>query len=150
MARDKNVKDLRKFLGFTSYYRKFVKDYGKIAKPLNDLLVGHPTNKSVGKKTKPKAKTPWRWTYIEQQARDTLIEKLISPPILAYADYSLPFEVHTDAILDYSLRAILHQRQNGIDRVIAYASRGLRGAEKLYPAHKRVFGFKMGCSGQVP
>ncbi len=41
----KNVRDLRKFLGFTSYYRRFIKSYPSIVKPLNDILVGHPTQK---------------------------------------------------------------------------------------------------------
>ena len=51
-----NVKDLRKFLGFTSYYRRYIKDYAKIARPLNDPLVGHPTNKTSNNKSKAKPK----------------------------------------------------------------------------------------------
>jgi hypothetical protein len=46
----KNVKDLRNDLGFTSYYRRFIQDYAKIVKPLNDLLIGHTTKKDEGKK----------------------------------------------------------------------------------------------------
>lgn len=44
-----NVKTLRTFLGFSGYYRRFVPDYAKIVKPLNDLLVGQPTNKASKK-----------------------------------------------------------------------------------------------------
>ena len=40
----KSTKDVRKFLGFWGYYRRFVKGYAAIARPLNDLLIGHPTN----------------------------------------------------------------------------------------------------------
>lgn len=135
---------MRKFLGFTSYYRKFVKDYGKIVKPLNDLLVGHLTNNKgkgclKGKSIKEKNKSvPWIWGECQQRARDIIIEKLTSPPILAYAYYSMPFKIHTDASGD-GLGAILYQNRDGVDRVITYASRGLRGSDKLYPAHKREF-----------
>jgi hypothetical protein len=126
-----NIKGLRRFLGFTSYYRKFIKDYAKIVRPLNDLFVGHHTNKKGKNNGKRKGKikpVKWNWGQEQQVARERLIEVLTSPPILAYADYSLPFLLDIDAS---GLGAVLHQRQNGIDRVVAYVSRALRAAEKL-------------------
>ena len=91
----KSVKDVRSYIGFTGYYRRFIQDYARIARPLNDLLVGHCTNKTA-KKGKTK-KVPFIWTDSQQNAFETLKEKLISATILAYADYSLPFRLHTDA-----------------------------------------------------
>ena len=136
----KSIKDLRRFIGFTSYYRKFIRDYAKIAKPLNDLFLGHPTNKkNLGSKRKKSSKpSPWKWGPEEQNAVDLIIEKLTNPPVLAYADFSLPFIVNVDAS-GTGLGAVLYQEQEGKERVIAYASRSLRGPEKLYPAHKREF-----------
>ena len=61
-----------------------------------------------------------------------------SPPILAHADFSKPFVLHTDASGE-GLGAILYQIQDGREKVIAYASRGLRQGEKQYPAHKLEF-----------
>ena len=118
-----NIKTLRSFLGFAGYYRRFVKNYAKIIKPLNDLLVGHPTNKK-GKKSK-RNKEPWEWGPAQQSAFDIIIDKLTSPPVLAYADFTKPFIVTTDASSD-GLGAVLYQEQDGHERVIAYASRGLR------------------------
>ena len=132
-----NVKALRSFLGFTGYYRRFIKDYAKIVKPLNDLLVGHPTQKPVSKKKK-KLSVPWEWGVAQQSAFNTLKEKLSSPPILAYADFSKPFLLNTDASSD-GLGAVLYQVQDGQEKVIAYASRGLRNSERHYPAHKLEF-----------
>ena len=57
-----NVKPLGTFLGFTGYFRRFVRDYVKIEKPLNDLLVGYSTNKDAAqKKLKTKDVVPWQW-----------------------------------------------------------------------------------------
>ena len=137
-----NVKTLRSFLGFTGYYRRYVKDYAKLVKPLNDLLVGHPTNlkalSSEEKKKKKKKGTPWQWGEAQQCAFDVLKQKLSSPPILAYADFNKPFILHTDASGE-GLGAVLYQEQDGVERVIAYASRGLRNSERHYPAHKLEF-----------
>ena len=133
------VKALRSFLGFTGYYRRYIKDYARIVKPLNDLLIGHPTNLSPeSKKKKKKNKVPWQWGPLQQNAFDALKEKLSTPPVLAYADFKLPFLLHTDASVD-GLGAVLYQVQDGIERVIAYASRGLRNSERNYPAHKLEF-----------
>ena len=136
-----NVKELRQFLGFAGYYRRFVKAYSSIAQPLNVLLEGHCTHKPKQKKKKGKSsKKPveWVWGKEQQLAFDTLKDKLTNPPVLAYADYSLPFSVHTDAC-GKGLGAVLYQKQDGADRVIAYASRGLRPSERKYPAHKLEF-----------
>ena len=102
---------LRSFLGFTGYYRHFFKDYAKIVKPLNNLLVGHPTQKPVSKKKKKKY-IPWEWGEAQQCAFYTLKEKLSSPPVLAYADFSKPFILHTYASSE-GLDAVLYQVQDG-------------------------------------
>ena len=63
----------------------------------------------------------------QQCAFNILKEKLSSPPMLAYADFNQPFIVHTDAFME-GLGAALYQEQDGVERVIAYASRGLRNS----------------------
>ena len=63
----KNVKEVRVYLGFTGYYRRFIKNYAKIAKPLNDLLVGNCTTKKTKAKKKTK-QTPFVWPEAQQTA----------------------------------------------------------------------------------
>ena len=93
---------------------------------------------------KTKSATPWIWGPEQQEAFDTIIEKLTSPPVLTYADYIKPFVLNIDASSD-GLDAVLYQEYDGIERVIAYASRGLRANDCNYPSHKlRVLCLKMG------
>ena len=119
---------VRSFLGITGYYRKFIQGYAKIASPLFGLIGGKRGSRDP----------PFVWTDKCDVAFQTLISKLTSAPILAYADYKLPFVVQTDASLD-GLGAVLTQQQDGRERVVAYASRTLSSAEKKYPAHKLEF-----------
>jgi hypothetical protein len=90
------------------------------------------------KRTSNVQQKPWTWGNEEQQAFDQLSSILTEPPILGYADFSQPFELHTDAS-PQGLGAVLYQKQQGHKRVIAYASRSLGRAEKNYPAHKLEF-----------
>ena len=62
------------------------------------------------------------WTVKQQQAFDTLKEKQISPPTLAYTDYTVRSKLHTDA-LSTGFCAVLCQQQNGAERVVAYGNR---------------------------
>ena len=92
----------------------------------------------AGQKKKKRKVIPWQWGDAQQCAFNILKEKLSSLPVLAYADFNQPFIVHTDASTE-GLGALLYQEQDGVERVIAYASRGLRNSERNYPAHKLEF-----------
>lgn len=134
----KSIKEVRQFLGFAGYYRRFIKGFASIARPLNNLLIGHPTNKQKAKDKKPLKRTPFKWEQEEEQAFQKIKDILTNPPVLAYADYTKTFKVHTDASCN-GLGAVLYQQQEGKDRVIAFASRSLKPAERNYPAHKLEF-----------
>ena len=129
----KNPEELRSFLAFTGYYRRFIKDFSKITRPLADLIP--PITKKKGLRTPTKE---WHWMDTEQQIFDDLKTKLTSPLILAYPDFNLPFELHTD-VSTMGLGAVLYQDQDGRKRVIAYASRSLSKSEMNYSVFKLEF-----------
>ena len=80
-----------------------------------------------------------QWTDRCQESFDSLKQICSESPVLAYADYSKPFALHTDASTT-GLGAVLYQKQeDGKERVIAYASRTLNKAERNYDAHKLEF-----------
>jgi hypothetical protein len=120
----RTVKDLRSFLGFASYYRRFVKGFAQIAKPLHQLVSSCATGKR-----RNQGSVEGQWDTTCQDAFEQLREALTTAPLLGYADYRLPFILETDASND-GLGAVLSQIQDGKPRVIAYASRGLRGGER--------------------
>ena len=107
------VYDVRSFLGFVGYYRRFIKNFSKIAKPIREVITGlENQSKRTAKKTFVE------WTEAANSAFEHLKELCVSTPILAYPDYQLPFILHTDSSSE-SLGAVLYQKQEGKLRVIA-------------------------------
>ena len=123
------VTQVRGFLGFVGYYRKFIPKFGQLAKPLYLLTSGE--NASL-------KNSPVQWDEACQQAFSKLKQLCCSAPVLAYADFTRSFILHTDAST-IGLGAALYQTQDGKERVIAYASRSLSKSEANYPAHKLEF-----------
>ena len=120
------VRDLRSFLGFASYYRRFVPNFAQVAGPLHKLVAKLGNG---GKVRSTKTPTKNMWTADCQQSFDKLKNLLTTAPVLAYPDYNKTFILETDASND-GLGAVLSQEQGGKVKVIAYASRGLRGGER--------------------
>ena len=102
---------VQQFLGLANYYRRFVRDFTKIAKPLHRL-------------TDETARLDW--TSDSQAALEELRQRLISAPVLMFPDYSKPFILDTDAS-DTGIGAVLSQLD-----VTAYASNILSKAERQY------------------
>ena len=78
------------------------------------------------------------WGDEQQRAFDTLVDACCNTPVLAFADNTKPFIVHTDAS-GHGIGAVLYQVQDGKHRALAYASQGLPVSEKNYPVHKLKF-----------
>ena len=132
----KTVSEVQCFVGFTSFYRRFVKDFAKIAHPLHLVTRG-----GVHCQTKSKMKvwySPLEWGPEQQKAFDMLKQACCSTPVLGFADYAKPFTLHTDANIE-GISAVLHQEDNGVKHVITYASQGLSKSERNYPIHKLEF-----------
>ncbi|CAB4443572.1 unnamed protein product [Rhizophagus irregularis] len=118
IKRPETVTEVRSFLGLCSYYRRFIKDFAKIAKPLHNLT---------------KKDTEFNWKEEQQVAFDILRTKLIEKPILVYPDFDEEFMLITDGS-KIGLGAVLAQmNEDNKEVVIAYASRSTVGAEKNYP-----------------
>ena len=104
----KNVHEVRQFIGLAGFFRRFVRHFAIIARPLTDLL---------------KVKTEWKWTEEHTKAFNLLKERLIERPVMAVYDNKFETELHTDAS-KLGIAGILMQRNaEGIIRPVAYYSR---------------------------
>ena len=113
--------EVRQFLGFVGYYRKFCPDYATIAKPLSRLTAKDH---------------PFQWSEEEAAAFQQLRDLIIHAPILAYPQPTTQFILDTDASLDGAW-AVLSQVQGNEERVIAYYSKTLSPAERNYCVTRR-------------
>ncbi|KAL4311530.1 hypothetical protein GQ457_01G019260 [Hibiscus cannabinus] len=111
-----NVKGIRSFLGHADFYRRFIKDFSKISKPLCNLL---------------QQNQPFVFDKECQSAFEELKMKLISAPVVVPPDWSSPFELMCDAS-DHAVGAALGQRRGKLFHVIYYASRTLNEAQINY------------------
>ncbi|XP_040195270.1 LOW QUALITY PROTEIN: uncharacterized protein LOC120928229 [Rana temporaria] len=133
--RPRNITELRSFLGFCSYYRRFVEGFAKIAQPLNTLL---RMEGAEDESMKPRESIQEEWTDQCEKAFLQLKGSLTQAPVLAYADPAKPYELHVDASRE-GLGGVLYQEYDGLLRPVAYVSRGLTPSEKNYPTHKLEF-----------
>ncbi|KAK8556618.1 hypothetical protein V6N12_003015 [Hibiscus sabdariffa] len=111
-----SVKGIRSFLGHAGFYKRFIKDFSKISKPLCTLL---------------QQNQPFAFDQNCHDAFTVLKQSLISAPIVVPPDWSSSFELMCDAS-DYAVGAVLGQRQGKIFHVIYYASRTLNEAQLNY------------------
>ena len=115
--RPRDVKVLRRFLGMSSYYRKFIPKFAAIAEPLHRL-----TRKEM----------KFTWSPDSQVAFDELKQKLCQAPVLEFPSFDKPYVLETDASIQ-GLGAVLSQPQtNGKNHPVSYASRSLTKAERNY------------------
>ncbi|GKB65890.1 putative nucleotidyltransferase, ribonuclease H [Tanacetum coccineum] len=116
-----NVKGVRSFLGHAGFYRRFIKDFSMISKPITQLLMKD-------------AKFDF---YNDcKKAFNILKEKLTTAPIIISPDWNEPFELMCDAS-DFTVGAVLGQLINGKFKPIYYASKTLNNAQEHYTTTKK-------------
>ena len=117
----KSVTEVKSFMGLCSYYRRYVRDFAALARFLHQLT----------EKTKD-----FHWNPEAHKAFEQLKDCLTSTPILAFPSMNEPFILYTDAS-QFAIGAVLAQVQNGLERVICYASKSLNKAQSRYSTTKR-------------
>ena len=110
------VKDVHSFLGHTGFYRLFIQDFCKIARPLCKLLV---------------KETPFIFDEECKQAFGALKKILMPTPVIQPTNYGVPFKIMCD-VSNYAVGAILGQCVDRLPHVIYYASRTLNNAQLNY------------------
>jgi hypothetical protein len=117
-----NLREVRAFIGFANFYRRFIKDFASIARPLHDLT---------------KKDTPWQWHSEQQKAFNELKRRFCEEPILKVYDPELPTRVEVDAS-GFATGGILSQKSNnGLWHPVAYCSQSMSKEERNYPIYDR-------------
>ena len=130
MALPANYTEVQCFLGMTGFFGRFIKNYARIAKPLNDILEGEASKmKSEAITLPPEA----------LEAFEQLKMCCMMAPVLAFADFEKEFQLETDASSE-GLGAVLSQKQpDGKWHPIAFGSHELKGGEAKYHSSKLEF-----------
>ena len=118
----KCVKDIRRLLGLGGFYQKFIAKYSEIVTPISNLL--------------KKDRRKFSWTEEANIALEKLKSALVSGPVLANPDFSLPFVIETDSS-DLAIGAVLVQMHGGVRKTIAYFSKKLSSTQRRYSATER-------------
>jgi len=120
----RNLTEVQSFLGFANFYRRFIQDYSRVARPLTEL-----TKKEQGKE--------WSWSLEAEAAFQELKRRFTTAPILAHFDAAKPVIIETDTS-DYAIGAVLSQRDNE-NRLhpVAFHSRKFQPAEINYEIHDK-------------
>jgi predicted aspartyl protease len=117
-----NLREVRAFIGFANFYRRFIKDFASIARPLHDLT---------------KKDTPWQWHSEQQKAFNELKRRFCEEPILKVYDPELPTRVEVDAS-GFATGGILSQKSHdGLWHPVAYRSQSMSKEERNYPIYDR-------------
>ncbi|GJV46918.1 reverse transcriptase domain-containing protein [Tanacetum coccineum] len=116
LPRPTTVKGVRSFLGHAGFYRRFIQDFSKIARPMTHLL---------------EKETPFVFSKDCINAFETLKRKLTEAPILVVLDWNLPFELMCNAS-DFAIGAVLGQRKTKHFQLIHYASKTMTEAQIYY------------------
>nr|CAH68019.1 H0807C06-H0308C08.6 [Oryza sativa] len=111
----KTVSEIRSFLGLAGYYRRFIENFSKIARPMTRLL---------------QKEVKYKWTEDCERSFQELKKRLVTAPVLILPDSRKGFQVYCDASR-HGLGCVLMQE----GKVVAYASRQLRPHENNYPTH---------------
>src|SRR5215467_6287870 len=119
-----NTRDVRKFIGFCNFYRRFIKDYSKMARPLNALMSKNKT---------------FEWTKECEDSFKILKEKFETQPVLAMPDPLKPFEIECDASMNAAGAVLYQNDKNGTRHPIAYFSKGFTPAERNYHCSEQEF-----------
>ena len=118
----KSVKDVQKFLGLANYYRQFVKDFAKIARPLHKMT---------------RKENKWSWGEKQQKAFEELKERFTTEPVLVTSDLDKEMRVEVDAS-DFATGEVLSMKcKNERWRPVAYISKSLNEAERNYEIHDK-------------